>query len=183
MLPMYLIGRLGRVLPNLWRLLMWQSALPNRRDVRVGPTNRRVSATSPCRGIRDDAESDAVSGVRRRPRVTGGHDEQWVTHLSDKARQAMDDATAADAPLMISAVTVVELVYLVEKGTFSQANVEAFYEILDATDSGFEVVPIDSPVARAVSRIPRTAVADPFDRMIAATALARAIPLSESGGS
>ncbi|MGH3779391.1 MAG: hypothetical protein ACRDRO_01865 [Pseudonocardiaceae bacterium] len=44
----------------------------------------------------------------------------------------MDDASAADVPLMISAVTVVELIYLVEKGTFSQANVEAFYEILDA---------------------------------------------------
>jgi PIN domain nuclease of toxin-antitoxin system len=102
---------------------------------------------------------------------------QASPRLSDKARQAMDDATAADAPLMISAVTVVELVYLVEKGTFSQANVEAFYEILDAADSGFEVVPIDGPVARAVSRIPRTAVGDPFDRMIAATALARAAPL------
>jgi PIN domain nuclease of toxin-antitoxin system len=38
-------------------------------------------------------------------------------------------------------------------------------------------VPIDGRVARAVSRIPRTAVADPFDRMIAATALARAAPL------
>jgi hypothetical protein len=39
---------------------------------------------------------------------------------------------------MISAVTVVELIYLVATGTFSLANVEAFYEILDATDSGFE---------------------------------------------
>jgi PIN domain nuclease of toxin-antitoxin system len=72
---------------------------------------------------------------------------------------------------------VVDLVYLVEKGTFSQANIEAFYEIFDAADSGFEVVPIEGSVARAVSRIPRAAVADPFDRMIAATALARAAPL------
>jgi PIN domain nuclease of toxin-antitoxin system len=32
-------------------------------------------------------------------------------------------------------------------------------------------------LARSVSRIPRTAVADPFDRMIAATAPARAAPL------
>lgn len=102
---------------------------------------------------------------------------QASPRLSDKARQAMDDATATDVPLMISAVTVVELVYLVEKGTFSQSNVEAFYEILDAADSGFEVVPIDGSVARAVSRIPRAVVADPFDRMIAATALARAAPL------
>ena len=40
---------------------------------------------------------------------------QASPRLSDKARQAMDDATAADAPLMISTVAVVELVYHMEK--------------------------------------------------------------------
>lgn len=63
---------------------------------------------------------------------------QASPRLSDKARQAMDDATSADIPLMISAATLVELVYLVEKGTFSEANVEAFHEILEAADSGVE---------------------------------------------
>lgn len=102
---------------------------------------------------------------------------QASPRLSDKARQAMDDATSADVALLISAATLVELVYLVEKGTFSEADVEAFHEILDAADSGFEVAPIDRAVARAIGRIPRVAVADPFDRMIAATALVRAAPL------
>lgn len=115
------------------------------------------------------------------PFVIDSHAFIWYVQasprLSDKARQVMDDTTAADIPLMISAATVVELVYLAEKGTFSQTNVDAFYEILDAADSGFEVVPIDGSVASAVARIPRAEVADPFDRMIAATALARAAPL------
>jgi PIN domain nuclease of toxin-antitoxin system len=97
--------------------------------------------------------------------------------LSDKARQVTDDATDSDVPLAISAATVVELVYLVEKGTFMQTHLEAFHEIIDAADSGFEVVPIDNAVARAVSKIPRAAVADPFDRIIAATAPVRAAPL------
>lgn len=97
--------------------------------------------------------------------------------LSDKARQVMDNATEADIPLAISAATLVELVYLVEKGIFTQTHLEAFHEIIDAADSGFEVVPIDKAVALAVSKIPRAAVADPFDRIIAATALARAAPL------
>jgi PIN domain nuclease of toxin-antitoxin system len=44
-------------------------------------------------------------------------------------------------------------------------------------ESGFEVVPIDNAVARAVSKVPRAAVTDPFDRIIAATALVRAVPL------
>ncbi|MGH3481533.1 MAG: type II toxin-antitoxin system VapC family toxin [Pseudonocardiaceae bacterium] len=97
--------------------------------------------------------------------------------LSDKARQVMDDATDSDIPLAISAATLIELVYLVEKGTFTQTHLEAFHEIIDAADSGFEVIPIDNAVARAVSKIPRAAVADPFDRIIAATALVRATPL------
>ena len=74
--------------------------------------------------------------------------------LSDRARQVMDHATDSDAPLAISAATLVELVYLVEKGTFTQTHLEAFHEIIDAADSGFEVVPIDNAVARAVSEIP-----------------------------
>jgi PIN domain nuclease of toxin-antitoxin system len=98
-------------------------------------------------------------------------------HLSDKARQVMDDATDSNIPLVISAATLVELVYLTEKGTFTQTHLEAFHEIIDAADSGFEVAPIDNAVARAVSRIPRAAVADPFDRIIAATALVRAARL------
>jgi PIN domain nuclease of toxin-antitoxin system len=97
--------------------------------------------------------------------------------LSDKARQIMDDATRSDIPLVISAATLVELVYLVEKGTFMRTHLEAFHEVVDATGSGFEVAAIDNAVARAVSRIPRTAVTDPFDRIIAATALVRAARL------
>lgn len=55
-----------------------------------------------------------------------------------------------------------------------QTHLEAFHEIIDATGSGFDVAPIDNAVARAVSRIPRVAITDPFDRIIAATALVRA---------
>jgi len=50
--------------------------------------------------------------------------------LSDKARQVMDDATEADIPLAISAAMLVELVYLVEKSTFTQTHLEAFHEII-----------------------------------------------------
>ncbi len=88
--------------------------------------------------------------------------------LSDKARQMMDDATDSDVPLAISAATLVELVYLVKKDTFMQTHLAAFHDIIDAADSGFKVVPIDNAVTRAVSKIPRAAVADPFDRIIAA---------------
>lgn len=115
------------------------------------------------------------------PLVADSHAFIWYVQasrrLSDGARKAMDAATEAEAPLLISAATLVELVYLMEKGTFTQADVDALLEILDAPDSGFEVAPVDSAVARAVGSIPRTAVTDPFERVIAATALVTGLPL------
>jgi hypothetical protein len=39
------------------------------------------------------------------------------------------DATHSDIPLVISAATLVELVYLVEKGIFMQTHLEAFHEL------------------------------------------------------
>jgi hypothetical protein len=42
--------RSGRVLPRLWRPWMSPSALPSRRDVRLGPTGRRVSEPSSVLG-------------------------------------------------------------------------------------------------------------------------------------
>lgn len=98
---------------------------------------------------------------------------QGSPRLPETTRAVLDVATAADLPILISAVTLVELRYLVEKGTFSETEFAGFIEVLDAEDSSFEVVPVDGDVARAVSDIPRKLAKDPFDRMIAATALAR----------
>lgn len=102
-------------------------------------------------------------------------DVQASRRLSHKARQAMDDATAANLPLLVSAVTLVELVYLMEKGRFTAADIDALFKVLTAADSGFEVSPVDGTVARSVGRVPRESVTDPFDRMIAATALGPAL--------
>jgi PIN domain nuclease of toxin-antitoxin system len=89
----------------------------------------------------------------------------------------LDAVTARYDPILISAASLVELTYLAEKGTLSEEHLDAVHAALDADGTGFEVVPIDDVAAWAVGRVPRAAVADPFDRMIAATALARGVPL------
>lgn len=89
----------------------------------------------------------------------------------------LDSVTAASEPILVSAVTVVELRYLSEKGTLSESDVDTVHAVLDGMGSGFEVVPIDAAVAWSVGRIPREAVSDPWDRMIAATALVYDVPL------
>lgn len=68
-------------------------------------------------------------------------------------------------------MTLVELRYLVEKGTFTEGEFSEFVGVLDVEDFSFDVILVNAEIACAVGRIPREEVADPFDRMIAATAL------------
>lgn len=97
--------------------------------------------------------------------------------LSKAAKHALDAVTDADQRIVISAMSVVELRYLFEKGTLTKGEFKTFTEILELRESGFVVEPFDDKMAGAVASIPRACVCDPFDRTIAATALALGIPL------
>jgi PIN domain nuclease of toxin-antitoxin system len=97
--------------------------------------------------------------------------------LRESTRTLLDEVTASGAPILVSAVTVVELRYLVEKGTLTEADLDAVHAVLDADGTSFEIAPIDAATAWAVGSIPRDAIGDPWDRMIAATAAARDIAL------
>ncbi len=75
-------------------------------------------------------------------------------------------------PVGISAFSLVELVYAVEKRTkaVSLAQADAIRRVLDDPESPFEVLPVDVAVARRVESVPRALNADPGDRIIVATA-------------
>jgi PIN domain nuclease of toxin-antitoxin system len=103
---------------------------------------------------------------------------QGSARLAELTRKLLDAATAQNAPILISAVTIVELHYLAEKGTLTESDVDALHAVLQAEGTNFEVAPIDAAAAWAVGRIPRDAIADPWHRMIAATALAHGVPLA-----
>ena len=97
--------------------------------------------------------------------------------LAESTRLQLDRVARQAEPIFVSAVTVVELRYLAEKGTLTEEGVDAVHAVLDAEGSSFDVLPIDDAVAWAVGQVPRDAVSDPWDRMIAATALAHDVPL------
>ena len=97
--------------------------------------------------------------------------------LSPAALQAIRGATQSGEPLYVPSISLVEVVYLVERGRVPAAAFTKLREALDSAESALTIVPLDSGVAEAVRRVPRELVPDMPDRIIAATALHLGLPL------
>jgi len=102
--------------------------------------------------------------------------------LSAKAGSSIKDAIEAEAPVYVSAVSVVEVIYLVEKGRLPRLALERLMGELTSEDSGLVVAALDLTVAEALRRVPRDDVPDMPDRIIAATARRLGLPLVTRDG-
>src|SRR6266480_2771423 len=98
-------------------------------------------------------------------------------NLSEPAYSIIYSAATSGTPTYICAVPVVEVVYLVERGRIAADAFDKFANELSRDNPAFTVVPLDSQVATALKRIPRSLVPDMPDRIIAATALHLGLPL------
>lgn len=97
--------------------------------------------------------------------------------LSAAATAALDGALAANAPIYVASVSVVEVAYLVEKGKLPGALFDSLLAELTRPDGGLTVVALDLEIAAAVRRVPRATVPDMPDRIIAATAQRLGVPV------
>ncbi len=97
--------------------------------------------------------------------------------LSQVAREAIRAAITAGHPVFISAVTVAEMTYLVEKTRLTAQQLSDLLATVHRSDSGIVVVPFDLAVAEQLPSVPRSVVPDMPDRMIAATAVHLGLPL------
>lgn len=97
--------------------------------------------------------------------------------LSSRAQRVLDDAANAGDPVYVSSISLVEIVYLVEKGRLPGVVIDRLKAALSESDSGFVVASLDESAALAVQRISRDIVPDMPDRIIAATALNLGLPL------
>ena len=102
--------------------------------------------------------------------------------LSRTALMAMDAATAAGEPLHVSAISLVELLYLVEKGRVPASDRQLLLDALDDPQQPPKLVPVNRRVVDALERVARQDVPDMPDRIIAATALAVGVPLISRDG-
>jgi PIN domain nuclease of toxin-antitoxin system len=96
--------------------------------------------------------------------------------LSTTALAAIDTAYAMDAPLNVSAITLIEVIYLGEKRRISETAAASVIEVL-TSGNGFRVIPVDEVVAHSLATIPRNAAPDMPDRIIAATGRMLNVPI------
>jgi PIN domain nuclease of toxin-antitoxin system len=93
---------------------------------------------------------------------------------SPRGADAIDQALIAKT-LHVSIGSFLDLRYLVDSGRLAEQAFDDARSIVDG--DAFTVVPLDLRVLDKMAAVPREKVPDPFDRIIAATALTLDLPL------
>lgn len=113
--------------------------------------------------------------------VTDTHALIWYLfepkRLSSLARSSLLQAETSPGVIYVSAISVVEARYLVEKGTLTESVFKELVDSLINADTALTVVPISLDIACALNEVSKQTVPDMPDRIIAATALYLGLPL------
>jgi PIN domain nuclease of toxin-antitoxin system len=97
--------------------------------------------------------------------------------LSPAAKAAMQNAAATGNYVFVSTISIVEIIYLIEKGRFPQSLLTQIVNALNDPTRELKPALLDADMAEKVQQIPRAVVPDMPDRIIAATALHLNLPL------
>ncbi|UKP01498.1 type II toxin-antitoxin system VapC family toxin [Nostoc sp. UHCC 0870] len=100
-----------------------------------------------------------------------------LQRLSAAALTALEQAVNTGNPIYVSAITIIEIAYLVEKGRFAEEVLTRILKALDDPNIGIVLVALDRNVSGVIRQIDRVVVPDMPDRIIAATAFNLGIPL------
>ncbi len=100
-----------------------------------------------------------------------------VPRLSQTAREFLDRAAETGDQIGISSITLIEMVYLIEKGRIAVESFSRLAAVLQETNGLFVDIPPDLRVSRALLRVDPATIPDMPDRIIAATALCMGVPL------
>jgi PIN domain nuclease of toxin-antitoxin system len=107
--------------------------------------------------------------------VTDTHALIWYLEDSSRlgvaARSAFNACDKGEADVYIPTICLVEIIYLQEKGRIPADLLTQLEDELQAGKTGLIIADLTIEVAKTMKRIPRTAVPDMPDRIIAATAL------------
>ena len=102
--------------------------------------------------------------------------------LSTRARQFMDDAATAGNDIAVSAISLAEIVYLIEKNRFPASVYDELKAALADSDYVIEEAPFTVEIVDAMRQVPRADVPDLPDRIVAATGIYFGVPIISRDG-
>jgi PIN domain nuclease of toxin-antitoxin system len=112
--------------------------------------------------------------------VTDTHALIWYLYddkrLSTKARRFFDETAEQGGQIGFSAISLIEIVYLVERNRINPDTLELLLEVLGSENSVLEL-PVDRTVASALKDVSWDSVPEMPDRIIAATSLRLDVPV------
>ena len=102
--------------------------------------------------------------------------------LSITARRFMDDAAAAGQDIVVSPISLAEIVYLVEKNRLPASAYEDLKTALADREYVIEEAPFNGEIVEAMLKVPRAEVPDMPDRIVAATGIYFGVPVISRDG-
>jgi PIN domain nuclease of toxin-antitoxin system len=102
--------------------------------------------------------------------------------LSGPAADFIDKAAAARRRIAVSAISLAEIVYLIEKNRLPPSVYDDLKLALADPDHVLKEAPVTVEIVDALRQIPRAAVPDMPDRIVAATALYFSVPVISRDG-
>ena len=102
--------------------------------------------------------------------------------LSSTVRSFIQAQRRSGNEVGVSSITLVEILYLSEKGRIPSDAFNDVMNFLERSDASFVEITFNRAVARSMEKIHRNDVPDMPDRIIAATALHLGVPLISRDG-
>ncbi|MCU0285803.1 MAG: type II toxin-antitoxin system VapC family toxin [Acidobacteria bacterium] len=104
------------------------------------------------------------------------------TRISEKAKRFIEAAGEQGNQIGISTITLVEIVYLIEKGRIENCAFTKINSELQDNRSVLREIPLTNEIVLKLAQIDRDSIPDMPDRIIAATALYQDVPLLSRDG-
>jgi len=102
--------------------------------------------------------------------------------LSRRAKEFIENASNDGEKIGFSAISLVEIVYLIEKEKIDPGTLERLLNVTETSDAALVELPVTGQIAEKMREISREAIPDMPDRIIAATALEQNVPVISRDG-